>query len=80
MDNGNIVIIVMDRSHRIVASQVLPSSRYRSPENHERAIARAIGHFEHKYPGPDYVIHQGSARNVASFLTVYPELARSHGV
>ena len=76
MDNGNIVLIVMDRDRKIVASQVLLVSRYPLSENYERAVAKAIGHLENKYPSPDYVIHQGSAKDVASFLTVYPELAR----
>ncbi len=74
--NGNIVIIVTNRQGKVVASKVFQRSNYGSADNYEVAIARQIGSFEHKYRTRNYAIHQGSANDVASFLTVYPELVR----
>lgn len=76
MDYNNMVIIVTDRDGKTVASRVFLSSRYQSHDAYDRAIAKSIGHFERTYAGQGYRIHQGSAKDVASFLTVYPELAR----
>ncbi len=74
--NGDIVIIVMGRGGKVVDSKVFQHSKYPSDDKFENAIARRIDSFERMYKGRDYVIHQGSSSNVASFLTVYPELAR----
>ena len=74
--NGNIVIIVTNRRGKIVDSMVFQRSKYDSADNYERAIARKIGSFEQRYSASHYRIHQGSASDVSSFLTVYPELAR----
>jgi len=74
--NGDMVIVVTDRGGKVVDSKVFQHSRYPSNDNYEKAIAKQIGIFERMYEGRGCAIHQGSSSNVASFLTVYPELAR----
>ena len=74
--NGDIIILVTGRGGKVVDSRVFQRSRYTSYDKYEEAIAKKIGSFERRYKSPSYVIHQGNSGNVASFLTVYPELAR----
>lgn len=79
MANGNYIILVMDKKGRLVDAKVFQRSKYSSIDVYEESIAKHIGCFERKYKDPDYVIHQGSASDVASFFTVYPELASKDG-
>lgn len=74
--NGDMIIIVTGRGGKVVDSKVVQHSRYPSNDNYEKAIAKQLGIFERMYKSRSYVIHQGSSSSVASFLTVYPELAR----
>ena len=74
--NGDMVIIVTGPRGKVVDSKVFKHSRYPLDDNYEKAITKQIGIFERTYKSPSYVIHQGSASTVTSFLTVYRELAR----
>ena len=74
--NGNFLIAVADKEGLVVEAKTIERSRYCCAANYEKAIARCITNFEHKYGDKGYLIHQGTASNVASFLTVYPELVQ----
>ena len=74
--SNDFIVVVTDRKGAVVVSKVFHRERYDSDDTYERAIARHIGCLEKKYSEDDYTIHQGSASNVSSFFTAYPELAR----
>ena len=74
--NGDIVIMVTDRSSKMVDHKVFERSKYQSSEKYEQAIARQIGIFERMYGESNYIINQGSASSLSSFFTVYPEFVQ----
>ena len=72
---GDFVIVVTDNtSGKIMAAKILQRSEYPTPDKYEKAIARNIDKLEREYKAKKYVIHQGNASNVSSFLTMYPEI------
>lgn len=74
--NGNFIVAVANKEGTVVEAKTIKRSKYGCAAEYEKAIARCITKFEHKYGDKGYLIHQGTASDVASFLTVYPELVQ----
>lgn len=72
------LVVVTRAADRLVIDHAeIPRGSCKSNEGWEKRIHKEVNRMYKKYPRPEFRIHQGSAQNVETFLSIYPEVGHT---